>query len=431
VSSYLIGAKALKRLVAEKDAFAFVNARLTPDLFRGDEETAMFKFVTNHHEQNHVLPHMDTLEAQFPDLKNLDVPEPSKYYVSLVERRFGYETINKANLASQDILKADKEAVDAAAGVMRVALDRLTQQRYRHKILELGKDGPKLLLAAYYNMLNNGANAIFGWPYMDQQMGGLLGGDVVSIVGRPATGKTYHSLFMGNANCFGPPKLDTLFVSMEMNVLAIAQRQAAMYAHTNVTQLKTGSYSSLTFKKFAGSMQSLQKEEAKMYIVDGNLAASVEDIYSLAAVLRCKIVLIDGAYMMRHRNPRLDRFARVHENVEMTKKYTGELEIPTVASWQFNRKASEKQGKKGEEAGLEDIGSSDAIGQVSSIVIGLLQPEGVETMVKRSVKVLKGRNGEIGEFFIKWDFNSMDFTQWGLAPEEVDPGAPGGKMSFI
>ena len=51
------------------------------------------------------------------------------------------------------------------------------------------------------------------------------------------------------------------------------------------------------------------------------------------------------------------------------------------------------------------------IGQVSSIVLGLFQEEGVETMVRRKIRVLKGRNGEVGAFDINWNFTNMDFTQ--------------------
>lgn len=154
-----------------------------------------------------------------------------------------------------------------------------------------------------------------------------------------------------------------------------------------------------------------------LYIVDGNLAASVEDVYTLARQLGCDQVYIDGAYLLRHPNPRLDKFTRVSENVELMKRYTSEAGMPTVATYQFARSAV-KNKKKDEKPGLEDIGLSDSISQVSSVVLGLFQEETVENLNSRLISVMKGRDGETGEFRTMWDFNTMDFSQM---PDDQDP----------
>jgi len=81
-------------------------------------------------------------------------------------------------------------------------------------------------------------------------------------------------------------------------------------------------------------------------------------------------------------------------------------------SWQFNREATKKAKKGGGDHGdLEDIGYSDAIGQISSIALSLFQEDGIETMKRRKIQVMKGRNGEVGQFSIAWDFVQMSFQQ--------------------
>jgi len=83
-----------------------------------------------------------------------------------------------------------------------------------------------------------------------------------------------------------------------------------------------------------------------------------------------------------------------------------------VCSWQFNRDAAKKFKKKGGDTpDLEDIGYSDAIGQHSSIVLGLLQDENLATAQYRQVHVLKGRGGEQGTFSVLWDFLHSDFGE--------------------
>jgi replicative DNA helicase len=216
---------------------------------------------------------------------------------------------------------------------------------------------------------------------------------------------------------------NVLFVSMEMTLLPLAQRIVAMYAHTNITQLKKPGYSNLPkgnsiYDKFKTGLSLMGKEKAKFYVVDGNLAASAEDVYVLADQLKCKLIYVDGAYLMRHKNSKLDRFTRAAENVELMKRYCTDMGAATFSSWQFNRDAVKGKKKTDPQGGLEDIGYTDAIGQISSIVLGLFQDDGVETMKQRVIRVLKGRNGEVGQFNVNWLFNVMDFSQVQTASEE-------------
>lgn len=420
--SFGLGLKAVRRLVQEQDALAWHHAKLSDKLFKGDTEKAVFAFVAAHLSKFQTLPQQETLLAKFPELSAIDCPEPAKYYLEKVTSRFGYDTINRANLTSQELLKANADNVGAAQKVLVAAINEITEQRYRHRILDFGKDGLTLVRQHYHNLLQSKTPpSAFGWPYMDESSGGALPGDVISIVGRPATGKSFKSLYIADHNWRSGRNV--LFVSMEMNTLAVAQREAALYAHTNLTQLKTGGYSTNTYKLFLANAKGAEKEPAKLFIMDGNLAADVEDIYTLAMQLGVELVIVDGAYLLRHKNLRLDRYTRVAENVEAIKRYTTDLELPTFCSWQFNRAASQK--KNGEKAGLEDIGYTDAIAQISSIVLALMQEEGIETMVHRTVDVMKGRNGETGQFKINWDFIKMDFTQ--VTDEQVtaeyDPAA--------
>lgn len=404
--AFNLGLMALRRLCEGQDVLEYHHAKLSPQLFKG-QETQVFEWVDNHVKQFHALPQLSTLISAWPEVKEVQTIEPSKYYLTLLENQFFYEVINRANIGSQELLKADKDNHAPAMAVLQNAIDQIVLQKYRTRILDVPKEAPGLVMQAYHHTLGIEDTAEFGWPYMDSG-GALLPGDVVSFIGRPAQGKTFQMLFSAIHNWVSGRNV--MFVSMEMSPLPIAQRIAAMYAHTNITQLKTGGYATGTYKKFADSLKTMMNEKAAFYVVDGNLAASADDVYILASQLKCKIVYIDGAYLMRHKNTKLDRFTRAAENVELMKRHSTDLGDTTFASWQFSRDAV-KNKKKGEVAGLEDIGYTDAIGQISSIVLGLFQEDGVETMIQRVIRVLKGRNGEIGQFSVLWDFVAMNFNQ--------------------
>jgi hypothetical protein len=108
-----------------------------------------------------------------------------------------------------------------------------------------------------------------------------------------------------------------------------------------------------------------------------------------------------------------DRYQRVAENAELIKSELCEV-APTSVSWQFARSKDKKKLKQGEtqKKDLEDIGYTDAIGQVSSLVLGLLQNESIETIILRIIDILKGRKGETGQFSTHWDFQSMNFAEY-------------------
>jgi len=177
---------------------------------------------------------------------------------------------------------------------------------------------------------------------MDEQGGAVMPGELVSFVGRPALGKTWLTLRTAIHN-WRHCKQNVMFVSMEMGTLPIGQRIAAMYTGCNICQLKTSGYSHVTLKKFASGLKAMTDEQAKFYVIDGNLAACVDEIYALAEMLECKIVVIDGAYLLKHKNPRLDRFQRVAENVQDMKQIGSDLNTVTFCSWQLNREAEKKK----------------------------------------------------------------------------------------
>lgn len=208
-----------------------------------------------------------------------------------------------------------------------------------------------------------------------------------------------------------------LFVSMEMMVPVVANRLTAMHSGLNLTHLNKATLSSKSFNKMRDDLVALQTHKSALYLMDGNLTATVDDVWSTASQLKPALIVIDGGYLLGHSNNRLDRFNRVAENTRLLKNQVAtDLNTPVVCSWQFSRQAVKK---KVEDTGLEDIGFSDEIGQLSSIVLGLFEQESVETLNRRRVDIMKGRGGEKGHFDIYWDFYRCHFGEY-YAPTDAE-----------
>ncbi len=201
-----------------------------------------------------------------------------------------------------------------------------------------------------------------------------------------------------------------LVISMEMKPLLLMHRLTAMHTHKNLTQLKSATYSTKTYNGIMTDLHSLEGFEVPFWIVDGNLTATIDDIWMLCRQLKPESVYIDGAYLIKHAQQNIKKNERISKTAEGIKAMAGDLNLPFTSSYQLNREVEKL--KKGEEAGLEHIAGADDIGQLSSVVLGMLEAESVETIQRRRVSIMKGRNGEVGEFFINWDFNTMNFDQW-------------------
>jgi len=167
---------------------------------------------------------------------------------------------------------------------------------------------------------------------------------------------------------------DILFVSMEMPSEAILARVLGMYAKVNAGNVKNAELSESEKGMVSQGLRQISLEKAKFWVLDANLSGTVSDVFNMVAHLQPDAVFIDGAYLLRNENPRLGRYERVAENVEVIKRMAHTSGVPCLTSWQFNREASKKK-KKDEKPGLEDIGYSDAIGQISSVVLGLMEEE--------------------------------------------------------
>jgi replicative DNA helicase len=328
-----------------------------------------------------------------------------------------------------EFFTADNKDPHKALTLMTKTVMQLIAQKYAKQVVDF-RDAYDTIMqdyAAHWNKPDQYGLQL-GWPYFDQMSGGLVKGDLTSFVGRPQKGKTFqmlHAALHGwqmQAQAISDLKMQDkhdeaaavedqsrMFVSMEMALLPIQQRLAAMHTHVPMSDVKHAGLDTFKLNKMKKGLMEIQGYGAPFYVVDGNLAATVEDIALMARQLKPAAIFIDGAYLLKHPRER-DRFKRAAENAELIKSELACI-APTCASWQFAKTAAKKNKKQGEKVDLEDIGYTDAIAQVSSIVLGLLEDDNIETLKQKRIEILKGRSGEVGAFSTKWDFKNMDFGE--------------------
>jgi len=402
------GRKLLSSLVYSGDKDAFGTMGLTSDFFK-DSEKVLFEFLHGHLMKFGKLPDLSTISEYVGDALT-DAPEPPKFYLEQVEKRYLQSNIKMLLIEVQDLLK--EENPDKAFEILMNGTSKLHIARRRCSLIDF-RDIQDLVYSEYMLAKSGGdkSGMMFGWPTLDEMSGGLKPGDFAAFVGRPASGKTFMGLYTA-LNAWQGDRVP-LFVSMEMNYTLIGQRLAAMTSKKNLTQLMKGIMTTKAFKAMMDILATLKTKPLPLWIVDGNLMATVDDLLLNCQQLKPSCLWVDGAYLLGHSNPKVSRFERITDNAEALKKrVANDLGIPVVASYQFGRSGPQKKPKApvGKKT-LEDIYGTDAIGQLASIVVGLDDDETIETEKQRTASILKGRGGETGSFKINWDFLGMDFSE--------------------
>lgn len=407
----MIGIQLLSKIVQIGDVYKFFNYYLKEEHF-SENEMEMFQFIRDHVENYSVLPKQETLEEYGHEI--IDCPEPPEFYLDMLEDRFTYKVLQSAIEESSLLIKQDtKQTLSRMAEAVALCGSNLM----RRSLVDLREQGQYLIERQYEETHdeNYKGRIMLGWEYLDNMNDGLFPGDVVSYVGRPATGKTMFMLYSAVMTWALQGKT-VLFASMEMPTIQIIQRAVALFTATNLTKVTKNTFEPEEYELFRGRMQGLRNQESSFWVLDGNLSVDPHEIYSIAAQYKADVVIIDGAYLLSNRNGRLDKYSRVADNLEYIKRTSQNIGIPSILSYQFNRDAARKVKKKGgdigSDVGLEDVAMSDTVGQISSIVLGLFEDENTETVIRRRINILKGRNGETGGFFVNWDFDHMNFEEW-------------------
>jgi hypothetical protein len=405
----------LSAMLAEGSLLSLMQLGKIDHLFKANEVPA-YQFIREFVKLYHNLPTAETIENHTGETLVQHL-EPAAYYFDLMETRHVEMSVKRAIKDANDLLLPENKDPDAALKVLTVAAMQLIAQKTAKSVVDF-REAYDFVINDYLSKWKDSDEhgLMFGWPYLDDMTGGLIKGDMISFIGRPAKGKTWQMLYgahygWNKAAKEVDPQHDQsrLFVSMEMSILAIEQRLAAMQTHVPGMGLKHAKLTTPAYKKLKSGLLEIKDYGAPFYVVDGNLTSTVQDIHMMALQLKPAAIFIDGAYLVQHPYER-DRYRRVAENCDLIKKLLCPL-APTAASWQFAKTAAKKAGKKGEKVELEDIGFTDAIAMNSSLVLGLFEEDTIGTLKQRKVEVLKGRNGETGSFMTNWNFSGMNFSE--------------------
>lgn len=397
---------------------------LDQSLLVGEEEHRAVEYAINHFRRYSELPTESTVEeharVQLPIAE-----EHVDYYLEQVQNRHIYG-------ASRDIFPELRDAISGTnvAGILSAANRlRTVCTPYSGQQQEL-LDGAQIAAEVMEGYLQNATEIGLtgvptGYTHLDNETGGYQNGDLVTFVARPGVAKTFSLIHQLGAACSAGRS--ALFISNEMTLRQIGTRFAAMQAGLNPDLVRKGKLSHWGFRLLEGAIARMG-EFRGLNLFAGNLGKSVAEVDMLIQELNPDIVYIDGMYLMKpsQNSQRMGRFERTAYLVDELKQQTLIHDRPIIITTQFGRAAKEN----GKEGTLENIGYTDTIGTHSSLVISIRQgADSREDIVEideegerhitgyrtvchsRIYELLKGREGESGEWACNFRFAPTNFEQ--------------------
>lgn len=254
-----------------------------------------------------------------------------------------------------------------------------------------------------------------GFGDLDNLTGGLHESELVILAARPSMGKTALATNVAD-HVSAESSTGTLFVSLEMSRLELAQRMLCSRGEINGSKFRAGYLSGEDRDRLIQASAKLSK--APLYI-DDTPSRTISEIAASARRLKRKsglgLIVIDYLQLIEPDNSKDPRQEQVAKIARRLKGMARELRVPVLCLAQLNRQA---EATKDNRPRLSHLRESGAIEQDADVVMFVHREEyyhtreeaaNLDLVGKAELIIAKQRNGPTGDIKLLW---FQDFTKF-------------------
>jgi len=253
-----------------------------------------------------------------------------------------------------------------------------------------------------------------GFSDLDYLTGGLHDSELIILAARPSMGKTALAMNIAE-NVVLRSTVPTLFVSLEMSSIELADRMLCSVARVNGHRLRNGTISNDDRSRLIEKASEIS--QAPLF-VDDSPARTVTEIAAAARRIRRRegrlgLIVVDYLQLIEPDNskdPRQEQVARIARRL---KGLAREMKVPVLCIAQLNRQAEDS---KDHRPRLSHLRESGAIEQDADVVMFVHREEyyrrGEEQQQvagQAEVITAKQRNGPVGDVELIW---RKEFTRF-------------------
>ena len=187
-----------------------------------------------------------------------------------------------------------------------------------------------------------------GFTDFDRLTGGLRGGDLVIVAGRPSMGKTTLAVNMAEYAAVSPDsKAAVAIFSMEMPSDQLVTRMLSSIGHVPLNSIRSGQISDEDWVRITAATSQLS--DARIFI-DESAALTPTELRARARRIKREhgldLVIIDYMQLMQVPGTQENRATEIAEISRGLKALAKELNVPVIALSQLNRSVEARTEKK-------------------------------------------------------------------------------------
>ncbi|HTT02223.1 MAG TPA: replicative DNA helicase [Steroidobacteraceae bacterium] len=202
-----------------------------------------------------------------------------------------------------------------------------------------------------------------GFADFDRLTGGLRGGDLVIVAGRPSMGKTTLAVNMAEYAAINPNiRASVAIFSMEMPSEQVITRMLSSIGSVPLGSIRSGRVSDEDWVRITGATSQLS--EAKIF-VDETPALTPTELRARARRVKREhglgLVIVDYLQLMHVPGTKENRATEIAEISRGLKALAKELQVPVIALSQLNRSVEQREHKKPVMSDLRECVTGDTL----------------------------------------------------------------------
>jgi len=258
-----------------------------------------------------------------------------------------------------------------------------------------------------------------GYKDLDRMLGGLAGGNLYLLAGRPSMGKSAYAVNISERTAKASGKVVPFF-SLEMTGQNLALRAFAGHAGMNPKMVGQGRLNDDDWRRL---MDTAGYWEDVRVLIDPTAFITPMGIRSklrqLASKYELGLVVVDYLQLMDADSRHENRNQTVTDISRRLKAISKEFDVPVLALSQLSRAVEIRGGTRKPQ--LSDLRESGALEQDADVVMFIHReeyylrdaqpddPKLIEAKGKAEVIIAKQRNGSTGSVWLRWDDERVRF----------------------
>ena len=389
----------LSRIIKTREITSVLQRGVNESWFLDDADRKVWAFVRKHYGEYSEVPSEVVVNDHYPNYLVLDFEDTTDYLLdTLVEFRRRMLTRQGLEAAVENLQSQDHEAAllsmeqtitrvneQGISGTHEIDLSKNTEERYK----------------SYQSLQNNDFLGIpTGFTKVDEATAGLQGGQLITIIAPPKTGKSQIALQMAiNVHQQG---YTPMFQSFEMNNHEQQQRHDAMRAHVDHNRLRRGKLLPEEESRYIDTLNEMEKEHS-FHLVDAVHGITVSALAAKIEQTKPDIVFVDGVYLMLDEiTGEMNTPQAITNITRAMKRLAQRVNKPVIITTQtllWKMRAGKVT--------ADSIGYSSSFFQDSDVILGLEPIEEDDGI--RNLKVVASRNCGPAETALTWRWETGCF----------------------